>query len=232
MISKTWSRKPIAALVAVAILSVYSMVVLASPAAKAPSGELSIAGQVTVNGETAVSGGTLFSDSTMTTAEKSNATVNLSKMGRVELLPTSNLKLSFTDKSIMGLLENGTARVSTLAGTSVNFTTKDGVVVVDGSQATSFTVNVVKGITSLTTTSGVAQLHVGSAVKQVAAGESATAGTPNTPDTGDDSDGMSGGELAALLLLGAGAVAGILYAAMHNNDLNFGGNVVVISPAK
>jgi len=232
MISKTWSRKPIAALVAVAILSVYSMVVLASPAAKAPSGELSIAGQVTVNGETAVSGGTLFSDSTMTTAEKSNATVNLSKMGRVELLPTSNLKLSFTDKSIMGLLENGTARVSTLAGTSVNFTTKDGVVVVDGSQATSFTVNVVKGITSLTTTSGVAQLHVGGAVKQVAAGESATAGTPNTPDTGDDSDGMSGGELAALLLLGAGAVAGILYAAMHNNDLNFGGTVVVISPAK
>jgi len=233
MISKTWSRKPIAALVAVAILSVYSMVVLASPAAKAPSGELSIAGQVTVNGETAVSGGTLFSDSIMTTAEKSNATVNLSKMGRVELLPTSNLKLSFTDKSIMGLLESGTARVSTLAGTSVNFTTKDGVVVVDGSQATSFTVNVVKGITSLTTTSGVAQLHVGSTVKQVAAGESATAGTPNPKDDpGDDDDKMSGGELAALLLLGAGAVAGILYAAMHNNDLNFGGTVVVVSPAK
>jgi hypothetical protein len=233
MISKTWSRKPIAALVAVAILSVYSMVVLASPAAKAPSGELSIAGQVTVNGETAVSGGTVFSESIITTAEKSNATVSLSKLGRVELLPTSNLKLSFTDKSIMGLLENGTARISTLAGTSVNFTTKDGVVVVDGSQATSFTVQVVKGITSLTTTSGVAQLHVGSAVKQVAAGESATAGTPNPKnDPGDDDDKMSGGELDALLLLGAGAVAGILYAAMHNNDLNFGGTVVVVSPAK
>ena len=233
MISKTWSRKPIAALVAVAILSVYSMVVLASPAAKAPSGELSIAGQVTVNGETAVSGGTVFSESIITTAEKSNATVNLSKLGRVELLPTSNVKLSFTDKSIMGLLENGTARISTLAGTSVNFTTKDGVVVVDGSQATSFTVNVLKGVTSLTTNSGVAQLHVGSAVKNVAAGESVTAGTPNPKDDpGDDDDKMSGGELAALLLLGAGAVAGILYAAMHNNDLNFGGTVVVFSPAK
>src|SRR6185436_4216638 len=221
MISKTWSRKPIAALVAVAILSVYSMGVLASPAAKAPSGELSIAGQVTVNGETAVSGGTVFSESIITTAEKSNATVNLSKLGRVELLPTSNLKLSFTDKSIMGLLESGTARVSTLAGTSVNFTTKDGVVVVDGSQATSFTVNVLKGVTSLTTTSGVAQLHVGSAVKQVAAGESATAGTPS-PQGDDDDDGMSGGALAALLLAVGGAVAGVLYAAFHNNDLNFG----------
>ena len=232
MISKTWSRKPIAACVAVAVLSVYSMVVLASPAAKAPSGELSVSGQVTINGENVVSG-TVFSDSLIATAEKSSATVNLSKLGRVELLPTSNLKLSFTDKSIMGLLESGTARVSTLAGTSVNFTTRDGVVVVDGSQATSFTVNVVKGITSLTTTSGVAQLHVGSAVKQVAAGESATAGTPNpSGDPGDDDDKMSGGELAALLLLGAGAVAGILYAAMHNNDLNFGGNTVVVSPSK
>ena len=233
MISKTWSRKPIAALVAVAILSVYSMVVLASPAAKAPSGELSIAGQATVNGEAAVSGGTVFSESVIATAEKSAATVNLSKLGRAELLSTSSLKLSFTDKSINGLLDNGTAHVSTVAGTSVNFTTKDGIVVVDGSQATSFTVNVVKGITSLTTHSGVAQLRVGDSVKQVAAGESASAGTPNPKDDpGDDDDKMSGGELAALILLGAGATAGILYAAMHDNDLNFGGNAIVISPSK
>ena len=233
MISKTWSRKPIAALVAVAILSVYSMGVLASPAAKAPSGELSIVGQVAVNGENAISGGTVFSDSLITTAEGSSATVNLSKLGRVELAATSNLKLSFNEKSIMGLLDDGTAHVSTLAGTSVNFTTKDGVVVVDGSQATSFTVHVVKGITSLTTHSGVAQLHVGGAVKQVAAGESATAGTPNPKnDPGDDDDKLSSGELAALILLGAGATAGILYAALHNNNLNFGGNAVVISPTR
>src|SRR5258705_5528369 len=118
MISKTWSRKPIAALVAVAILSVYSMVVLASPAAKAPSGELSIAGQVTVNGESVVSGGTVFTDSLITTAAKSNATVNLSKLGRVELAPSSTLKLCFPEKCISGLLENGTAEVSTLAGTA------------------------------------------------------------------------------------------------------------------
>jgi ferric-dicitrate binding protein FerR (iron transport regulator) len=233
MISKTWSRKPIAALVAVAILSVYSMVVLASPAAKAPSGELSIAGQATVNGEAAVSGGTVFSESVIATAEKSVATVNLSKLGRVELLPSSSMKLSFTEKSINGLLDNGTAHVSTVAGTSVNFTTKDGIVVVDGSQATSFTVNVVKGITSLTTHSGVAQLRVGDSVKQVAAGETASAGTPNPKDDpGDDDDKMSGGELAALILLGAGATAGIIYAAWHNNDLHFGGNAIVISPSK
>ncbi len=233
MISKTWSRKPIAACVAIAILSVYSMVVLASPAAKAPSGELSISGNVTVNGEKMVSGGTVFSDSLITTAEKSSATVNLSKLGRVELAPTSSLKLSFTEKSVMGLLESGSAQVSTVAGISVSFTTNDGVVVVDGSQPTSFTVNVIKGVTSLTTHSGLAELRVGDSVKQVAAGESAMAGTPDAKtDPGDDDDLLSSGELAALLLLGAGAIAGILYAALHDNDLNFGDTVVVISPSK
>jgi phage baseplate assembly protein gpV len=231
MISKTWSRKPIAACVAVAILSVYSMVVLASPATKVAAGELTVSGNVTVNGETVVSGGTLFSDSAVTTAEKSTATVSLSKVGRVELSPNSSLRISFTEKGITGLLDSGSAHVSTLAGVSVNFTTKDGAVVVDGSQATSFTVNVVKGVTSLATQSGLALLRVGSATKQVAAGESASAGTP-TPDTGDDDDDMSSGELAAFLLAGGAAAALILYALMHDNDLNFGGNPIVISPAR
>jgi len=233
MISKTWSRKPIAACVAVAILSVYSMVVLASPAAKVAAGELTVSGNVTVNGERVVSGGTLFSDSVVTTAEKSMATVNLSKLGRVELSPNSSLRISFTEKGITGLLESGSAQVSTLAGVSVNMTTKDGAVVVDGSQATSFTVNVVKGVTSLATHSGLALLRVGNSSKQVAAGESATAGTPNPKDDpGDDDDKMSGGELAAFLLAGGAAAALILYAIMHDNDLNFGGTVTVISPTR
>jgi ferric-dicitrate binding protein FerR (iron transport regulator) len=231
MISKTWSRKPIAACVAVAILSVYSMVVLASPAAKAPSGELSVSGTVTVNGENALAGGTVFSDSSITTAEKSAATVNLSKLGRVELAQSSGLKISFTENSINGLLESGSAQVSTLAGVSASFTTKDGVVTVDGSQPTSFTVNIAKGITSLTAHSGVAELRVDGAVKHIAAGETATAGTPqDTP--GEDDDDLSTGETFALVALGAGAIAAIIYAAMHGNDVEFGGNAIVISPAR
>ena len=228
MLSKTRSRKPIAAMVAMAVFSVYSMVVLASPSATAPSGELSVVGQVTLNGEMVVYGGTVFSDNVITTADKSTAIVNLSKLGRVELAPGSDLKLSFSDKSIEGLLENGTARISTSAGTTVNFTTTDGVVVVDGSQATSVTVEVVEGVTSLTTTSGMAQLHVGGAVKVVAAGERVN----STPQTDDDDDDMSGGALAVLLLAIGGAVAGVLYAALHDNDLNFGGSVTVVSPTK
>jgi hypothetical protein len=119
--------------------------------------------------------------------------------------------------------------VSTFAGTTVNLTTKDGTVIVDGSQATSFTVSAVKGRTSMATLSGIAEFKAGGASKQVAAGESAVAGMPQTDDDDDD---LSGGALAVLLLAVGGAVAGVLYAAFHNNDLNFGGDVTVVSPTK
>src|SRR4030095_3978211 len=184
MTSKTWSRKFTAVTVAVAALGVYSMEVFAAPGPKA-SDELSVSGQVTVYGQKVISGGTLFSDSTISTAEQSNASVSIGKLGRVELAPNSNLRLSFSDKSINAMLETGSAHVSTLAGISVNLTTKDGTVVVDGSQATSFTVNASHGRTSISTESGLAQLRSGSTVKQVAAGESAMAGVAGTPGGGD-----------------------------------------------
>jgi ferric-dicitrate binding protein FerR (iron transport regulator) len=230
MISKSWSRKSIATVVAVAVLSVYSMVVLAAPGAKA-SGELSVSGQVTVNGQKMVSGGTVFTDSTISTAPQSSASLSIPKLGRVDLSANSNLRISFSDSSITAMLETGSAQVSTLAGATVNLTTKDGTVVVDGKEATSFSVSASRGRTSMTTLSGVAQFRTGTTVKQVAAGESAVAGTPN-PQTDDDDDDMSGGALAVLLLAVGGAVAGVLYAAFHNNDLNFGGSVTVVSPTK
>jgi ferric-dicitrate binding protein FerR (iron transport regulator) len=230
MISKSWSRKSIATVVAVAVLSVYSMVVLAAPGAKA-SGELSVSGQVTVNGQAMVSGGTVFTDSTISTAPQSSASVSIPKVGRVDLSANSNLRLSFSENSITAMLETGSAQVSTLAGTTVNLTTKDGAVIVDGKEATSFSVSASRGRTSMTTLSGIAQFRTGTTTKQVAAGESAVAGTPN-PQTDDDDDDMSGGALAVLLLAVGGAVAAVLYATLHDNDLNFGGNVTVVSPTK
>lgn len=230
MISKTWSRKSIAVCAAVAVLSVYSMVVLAAPGAKASSGELSITGQVTVNGQKVISGGTVFSDSVVVTSEASSAIVSISKVGRIQLAPNSSMRLSFSDGSIAGLLDAGSAQLSTLEGITVNITTKDGSVAVDGSEATSFTVNASNGNTVLTTEIGLAELISSGTVTHVAAGESATAGTPN-PLPQDDG-GLSGGALAVLLLAVGGAVALAIYAITHNNDLNFGGTVNVVSPTK
>ena len=233
MISKTWSRNLIAACVSVAVLCVYSMVTLAVPGAKVASGELSVSGQVTVNGQKVISGGTFFSDSVIATGDHSAATLSISKLGRLELGPNTSLRLSFTDNGIVGQLDSGSAHVSTLAGISVNLATKDGSVVVDGSQATAFTVNTAQGMTAIATEFGLAVLRTGGTVKQVAAGENATAGTPNpVPQNKDEDEGIHGGALAALLLAAGGAVAAILYAAIHNNDLNFNGNVTVVSPSK
>ncbi|CAN5802938.1 MAG: FecR domain-containing protein [Pyrinomonadaceae bacterium] len=230
MISKTWSRKPIAAVLSVAVLSVYSMIALASPEAKVPSGELSVSGQVTVNGQKVISGGTLFSDSVIVTSENSSATVNISRLGRIQLAPNSALNLSFTDKAITGQLDGGIASVSTLAGISVNLTTKDGSVLVDGSQATSFTVNAKRGNTVVSTQAGLVELRAGGAVKQIAAGESGTAGTPNPPADEDDHS-ISGGALAVLLIAAGGAIVAAILAT-REDEINFGGSVIVISPAR
>jgi len=92
-------------------------------------------------------------------------------------------------------------------------------------------VKVVNGITSLTTHSGVAELRANGSVKHVVAGESATAGSPQG-GSGDDDDDLSSGETFALIALGAGAIAAIIWATMHGNDVNVGGGAVVVSPSK
>src|SRR6266851_4790550 len=192
MISRTWSRKSIAFCVVVAVLSVYSMVALATPGQKA-SGELSVSGQVTVNGQAAISGATVFSDSVIATAAGSSATISLGKLGRVELLPNTAIKLSFSDANISGSLEAGRVQVSTLAGTSAIVTTKDAAAVSDAHQAATFMVDVECGNTIVASQSGLVDLRAG--------------GNPK-------------------------AVAAAFIAATHNNDLNFGGSVTVVSPTK
>src|SRR5205085_581650 len=135
MISRTWSRKSIAFAVTIAVLSVYSMVALAKTGQTGISGELSVSGQVTVNGQAAISGATVFSDSVVATGANSSAVVSLGKLGRVELLPNSSLKLSFTDKGVSGMLESGRVRVSSSTGVTASVTTKDGVALADSNQA-------------------------------------------------------------------------------------------------
>src|SRR3954463_14985807 len=112
MISRTWSRKSIAFCLAIAVLSIYSMVALAAPGQQGPAGELSVSGKVTVNGQSAISGATIFSDSTIVTAPNSSAVVSLGKLGRLDIMPGTTLKISFSENSISGMLESGRLQVS------------------------------------------------------------------------------------------------------------------------
>jgi len=238
MISRTWSRKSIAFSLAVAVLSVYSMVVLATPGQLGQSGELSVSGQVTVNGQSAISGATVFTDSTIQTAANSSAVVSLGKLGRVELLPNTIMKVSFSETGINSMLESGRARVSVPQGIAATVNTKDGAAVADNTQADAFTIDTECGNTIVATQVGKVELRAGSKVSQIAAGSQDTAGqaAPGTRCTRLKTEGMKGlggGALAALLLAAGGAVAAAIIAGRSsNNDLNFGGGVTVISPTK
>lgn len=238
MISRTWSRKSIAFCLAIAVLSIYSMVALAAPGQQGPAGELSVSGKVTVNGQNAISGATIFSDSTIETSQNSSAVVSLGKLGRIEMLPGTVLKLSFSENSVSGQLSSGRLQVSAPQGIATSFTTKDATVVSDTAQANVFTIDLECGNTITATQTGRTELRAGSGTQAVAAGQDASAGTaqPGTRCTRLKTEGMKGiggGALAALLLAAGGAVAAAIIAGLsENNDLNFGGDVTVISPTK
>ncbi|MEO6393354.1 MAG: hypothetical protein ABIP75_16010 [Pyrinomonadaceae bacterium] len=239
MISRSWSRKSIAVTLAVAVLSVYSMAVLAAPGAQRSSGELSVSGQVSLNGQSAISGATIFSDSTVTTGANSSAVVSLGKLGRVEVLANSSVKIAFTDGSFSTQLDAGRVRVNSAAGTTATVTTKDGVVVADSTQTDLFTVDVECGNTTVATQTGIAALRGSGIDTQVAAGSSASAGqaAPGSRctkiETAPAFGSLSGGALAALLLAAGGAIVAVVIAGGDNNDLNSdGGNTTVVSPTK
>lgn len=239
MTSRTWSRTPIVLSLAVAILSMYSMVALAAPqqGQAGPSGDLSVVGEVTVNGANAISGATVFTDSTVTTAKGSSAVVSLGKLGRVEVLPESSIKLSFTETGVSANLDAGRVRFSTPSGIAANVTTKDGMATADINQPNLFLVDVECGNTVVSTQAGRVELRSGNAVKQIAAGSQDTAGqaAPGTRCTRLTTPGMagiSGGALAALLLAAGGAIAAAIFASRDDDEFNFGGNPVVISPSR
>lgn len=234
MISRILSRKPITLALAVAVLCVQSMVALA--AQQGPTGDLSVVGEVTVNGTAAISGATVFSDSTVTTAKGSSAVVSLGKLGRVEVLPESSLKLSFNETGITGMLSSGRVRVSSSSGVNASVSTKDGTAVADMNQPNVFMVDVECGNTVVSTQSGRVELRAGDSVKQIAAGNQDTAGqaTPGTRCTRfqqPEMRGLGGGALAALLLAVGGAVAAAIIAS-GDDDFDFGDGPIVISPSR
>lgn len=131
MNSKLWIRKALSMCLSVAVLATYSMVALAGPGKAA--GELAVSGKningeapfVFVNGEVARSGRSVFSGSTITTSESSNAVINLSKLGKIELAPNTVLNLTFDENGISGALTSGTVSVLG-AAQNVNITTANG----------------------------------------------------------------------------------------------------------
>lgn len=146
--------------------------------ASGPSGKLiAVVGDVSLNGTSAISGATVFSDSTVTTAKGSSAVVSLGKLGRVEVMEESTMKLSFDDGSVsVGMLDAGRVRVSSSPGITATVTTNDGQVVADARGRQMFTVDTSCGNTFVAVKVGTVELRAGTTVKQIAAGNQDTAG--------------------------------------------------------
>ena len=133
MNSKVWIRKALSMCLVVATIATYSMVALAN--SERVARELSISGKiingeipfVKVNGEAAQSGRSIFSSSTIATPENAGATVNIGKVGRIELAPNTILALSFNEKSINGELLAGQVTVLNTSDT-VNIKMLDGTI--------------------------------------------------------------------------------------------------------
>lgn len=210
---------------------------------------ISVTGDVTVDGRAALSNGTVTSGSTITTGEKTDsiATINLSKLGRVELLSQSSLVLKFDNNGIYATLLVGKARIMNAAGVTTTVATKEGIVAGDTTQANTFIVETECGRTAVNTTTGSAVLRVeGQEARQIAAGTETVAG--NLQQTGcrpcvrpfPDAPFPSIGALGLpVVLVGAAAAAlavlagrnGIETGSANSSGIGTGGaGFVVVSP--
>jgi hypothetical protein len=220
----TTLRKALTVAVMLTVGSFYSLVSTSALAQTAKSaGELSVTGSVMINGTQAISGATVFNDSKVKTSRNSGATINLGKLGRVQLGPESEMTLRFSDGTIGGNLTTGRATVSAPAGVSIAVATAEGVATADGKQAAALTIDVTCGNTRVAASRSDAKVTSGSKVEYVAAGSETSVGQAQAPrcarlSTASQGQQLSAAAIAALIIAGVGgAVAGIVAASQADN---------------
>jgi len=167
-------------LLVLVLLSLSALVVVGSSpqATRSQTGKLlQLTGEVTVNGARAITNATVSSDSAITTGQNSSAVVSLGKLGRVEVLPQTTMKLSFADDSVsVEMLDAGRVRISSSSGVNASATTNDGHVIATDRQRNEFIVDTSCGNTFVSVKKGRVELRAGETFKQIAAGNQDTAG--------------------------------------------------------
>lgn len=234
--SKTlWVRNTIAASVASAVFMTSSMFALAAPGNQLQMAELTVSGAavdgdvpfVSVNGERAFSGRTIQSSTTITTPTTSSATINVGRLGRVEIAPNSNFVLNFNEKGISGNLLSGNVRVVGSEDAENSIQTKDSVIVADQAGDKAFVVNAVEDKTSVTSEAGIVALNSNGKSTTVNAGQTQTTG-----QTDDDDDLIPGSAVIYAIIFGAAAAVLVYVATSDNNELQFGSGAQTVSPTR
>jgi hypothetical protein len=147
-------------------------------------GLLTVTGMVKVNGTPASTGDIVAPGSEIQTDRGSSAVVSVGKLGSVEALPSSTVKLrydnistSHNSASIAILLGDGGVTVS--AGEGIDFFVESGQTSIRPSSRTGqnvFTVDATCGNTLISVAEGNVELHAVNGVKKIAAGGEDSAG--------------------------------------------------------
>lgn len=242
MSNKMTGVKKVTALMLVATVGIFQSLLTGTAMAQVPSrlaGNLSVRGSVTLNGISVSNGATVFDGGQIRTGSNGTAIISLGRMGQVELAADSDLVLKLDGATIGGNLRTGRATVSAPAGVGVNILTADGIAMAEGKEATVLSVDVACGNTRVASSRNEAKVTAGNRVEIVAAGQEVAVGTqvnvdpqrcPRIAIASGRLGGMtalSGGALAALILLGlGGAVAGVIAATSGDStNANVGGTL-------
>ena len=204
----TFSRLIVFA-ITVSIFTGQTMVALAMPKAGQPAGELTVKGKmstnekpfVLVNGDRSFTGRSVFSSGTIATTETTSAIINLGKVGRIELAPSSVMTLSFTDNSISGVVTSGDVRVANADGVAVKINTPDDVITNEANAASSFSVLVGGDTSTVSAMSGTVRYNHGASVAK-------------QQDDDDDDDGI----WVPLVVIGGAVGAAVLFVMLGDDD--------------
>ena len=162
-----------------------SQLALPATGAEEQLGLLTVTGVVTVNGKPAATGDIVASGSEVQAAKGSSAVVSLGKLGRVEALPSTTMKLRYDDTdtthttaSISVLLGDGSVKVST--GDGIKSWVQSGMTATRPltfrNQQNVYTVDTTCGKTLVSVAKGKVELLDENSVKEIAAGGQDTAG--------------------------------------------------------
>ncbi|MFV0387595.1 MAG: hypothetical protein ACK5NT_02475 [Pyrinomonadaceae bacterium] len=254
----TWNRRALSLCLMAAMFAAYSLNALAATPKMA--GELIVSGKsigeqtsVMVNGSNVESGSTIFSSSSIVTPENADATVNVGKIGRVQIAPGTNISLSFDSNSFTGNLVAGKTVVlsaSDVEGIDTVFSIAN-VGSIKLAPNTSVTLSAVNGtlvadlmagtVTALNTTGKMVVVTPNGKSVNLSTGESASTNAGDYRDSAGncvDSDndgnldcGAAGSNWLWWGLVFGGAIAGIILAAnSSNNRVDLGGGGTVVSP--
>lgn len=225
------ARRAVAIWLAAAMLNLCTTAVFASPGPDSPltTGTTTVRGLVTIDGSPAISGQTIFSGSSIVTAERSESTLYLGNLMRLNLYDESTLTLEFSNSTLSGSLEKGSLRGFVPGSVRVDIVTADASISTDPRQPAAFSIQAESRNTTISVEIGRVEVRRGNRLRSVMAGESFSTGNgaPLLPGPQQNSNNRK----MLWLFLGIGAAVAVLVVAVtgREHETPCSGGAVVLS---